>query len=174
MATKKYIAKSHIGITVSVGNNRYTHVSFSPVTRGGSVFYTDDEKLQKALESHPRYGKLFKLDPSCATPSKASYSVPAVQDPTQPASQAEAAGSPDIEPVNENAVSEETAGHESESEDAEQSSEAAPQLIQISVPSLDDAKDYLCDKFGISRTKIRSKVAIEKFAADNGIEFVGI
>lgn len=174
MATKKYIAKSHIGITVSVGNNRYTHVSFSPVTRGGSVFYTDDEKLQKALESHPRYGKLFKLDPSCATSSKAISPVPAVQAPAQPASLAEAAGSPDIEPVNENAVSEETAGHESESEDAEQSSEAAPQLIQISVPSLDDAKDYLCDKFGISRTKIRSKVAIEKFAADNGIEFVGI
>ena len=78
MATKKYIAKSHIGITVSVGNNRYTHVSFSAVTRGGSVFYTNDENLQKALESHPRYGKLFKLDPSCATSSKAISPVPAV------------------------------------------------------------------------------------------------
>ena len=174
MATKKYIAKSHIGITVSVGNNRYTHVSFSAVTRGGSVFYTNDENLQKALESHPRYGKLFKLDPSCATPSKAISPVPAVQAPAQPASLAEVVGSSEIDPVHENAAPAEAADHESESEDAEQSSSAAPRLIQISVPSLDDAKDYLCDKFGISRTKIRSKVAIEKFAADNGIEFVGI
>lgn len=174
MATKKYIAKSHIGITVSVGNNRYTHVSFSAVTRGGSVFYTNDENLQKALESHPRYGKLFKLDPSCVTSSKAISPVPAVQAPAQPASLAEVVGSSEIDPVHENAAPAEAADHESESEDAEQSSSAAPRLIQISVPSLDDAKDYLCDKFGISRTKIRSKVAIEKFAADNGIEFVGI
>lgn len=174
MATKKYIAKSHIGITVSVGNNRYTHVSFSAVTRGGSVFYTNDENLQKALESHPRYGKLFKLDPSCATSSKAISPVPTVQAPAQPASLAEVVGSSEIDPIHENAAPAEAADHESESEDAEQSSSAAPRLIQISVPSLDDAKDYLCDKFGISRTKIRSKVAIEKFAADNGIEFVGI
>lgn len=36
----------------------------------------------------------------------------------------------------------------------------------------DDAKDYLSDKFGISRTKMMSRKAIEAAAAANGIKVV--
>lgn len=45
---------------------------------------------------------------------------------------------------------------------------------QVKVASLDDAKDYLADKFGYSRTKLRSKAAILAAAEENGIEFTGI
>ena len=52
--------------------------------------------------------------------------------------------------------------------------EAEGNVTKITITCLDDAKDYLSEKFGISRTKLRSKKAIEEAAADNGIEFVGI
>lgn len=45
---------------------------------------------------------------------------------------------------------------------------------QVNVASLDDAKEYLAEKFGISRTKLRSKSAILAAAEENGIEFTGI
>lgn len=42
---------------------------------------------------------------------------------------------------------------------------------KIEVPSLEDAKAYLVENFGISRTKLRSRKQIEDAAAANGIEF---
>lgn len=45
---------------------------------------------------------------------------------------------------------------------------------QVKVTNLDDAKDYLAEKFGLSRTKLRSKAAIMAAAEENGIEFTGI
>ena len=47
-------------------------------------------------------------------------------------------------------------------------------LIEISVTCLEDAKDYLCDKFGCSRTKLRSVKAIMTTAQEKGISFIGI
>ncbi len=41
----------------------------------------------------------------------------------------------------------------------------------VDVASLDDAKAYLVDNFGISRTKLRSKKQIEEAAAANGVVF---
>lgn len=45
---------------------------------------------------------------------------------------------------------------------------------QVNVASLDDAKDYLAERFGYSRTKLRSKSAILAAAEESGIEFTGI
>lgn len=45
---------------------------------------------------------------------------------------------------------------------------------QVNMASLDDAKDYLAEKFGYSRTKLRSKAAILAAAEESGIEFIGI
>ena len=56
----------------------------------------------------------------------------------------------------------------------ENTTEAEGNVTKITITCLDDAKDYLSEKFGISRTKLRSKKAIEEAAAENGIEFVGI
>ena len=51
--------------------------------------------------------------------------------------------------------------------------EAMP-LTEITVTDLAAAKDYLCDRFGISRTKLRSTNAIFTAAGENGIKFIGI
>ena len=44
----------------------------------------------------------------------------------------------------------------------------------VNVSSLTEAKDYLVEKFEISRTKLRTKEAIVKMAEQYGVEFVGI
>lgn len=60
---KRYTSSSDISINVrKEGKN--VHISFDSITGGGSQFYTDDESLQKAIESHPRYGELFKKAPA--------------------------------------------------------------------------------------------------------------
>lgn len=45
---------------------------------------------------------------------------------------------------------------------------------EISVPDLSVAKDILADRFGISRTLLRTKDAIMEHAAAHGIVFTGI
>ena len=57
--------------------------------------------------------------------------------------------------------------------DTEQS-DNKPALKQVKVSDLAAAKDYLADKFGISRTALRSQKAILEHAAANGIEFEGL
>lgn len=49
-----------------------------------------------------------------------------------------------------------------------------PKVLSVNVSNLDDAKEYLVEKFGLSRTKLRSKAAIVAAAEENGIEFTGI
>ena len=57
---KKYTSKSDISLSVQMVGGGSVRVSFSPVTGGGSVFYTDDSQLQAAMEKHAKFGKLFK------------------------------------------------------------------------------------------------------------------
>ena len=48
--------------------------------------------------------------------------------------------------------------------------ETEPGKKTITFRSNDDAKDYLADKFGISRSKLRSRAAIEEYAVKNDID----
>jgi hypothetical protein len=125
--TKKYIAKSHVAFNVVLPSGKSFHVSFLPVTGGGSMFVTSNENLQKAIEKHHKFGKLFKID--------INYK-----------------DEPEV------VVEEAAAVEESK-------------IKVMKMASLDDAKAYLADNFGISRTKLRSKKQIEDAAAANGIEF---
>lgn len=59
---KKYISRTHVCINVVLKSGKNRHVSFSALTGGGSVLYTDDEDLQYALEHHAMFGKLFRED----------------------------------------------------------------------------------------------------------------
>lgn len=52
--------------------------------------------------------------------------------------------------------------------------EDSTSATQIKVSCPDDAKEYLCEKFGVSRTKLKTKKAITDTAAAHGIEFLGI
>lgn len=56
--------------------------------------------------------------------------------------------------------------------DADEQGETSEDIVKIiTVSDLAAAKDYLADKFGISRTALRSKKAIDEQAAAKGIEF---
>lgn len=132
---KKYKANSHVSLSVMLKNGKSIHISFKPLTGGGSVFYTADETLQEALESHVKYGKLFKTEQvqNAVAPKKVSA------------------------PKNE----EEPAGQT-----------VVARVVKHEVTCNDDAKDYLVEKFGVSRTKLRSRAQIEEAGAANNVEFV--
>lgn len=127
---KKYISKSDISVNVRLENGKNVHVSFSPKTTGGSVYYTDVEEIQTALEKHHRFGTLFKVD---TTFDESAVKV-----------------QPKKEVVDVN----------------------APKKVHISDP--DSAKAYLSEKFGISRTRMKTLKAIKDEAIAHNIEFVGL
>lgn len=142
---KKYKSKSDLSLSVVLPTGSTTHISFNPVTGGGSVFYTSNEKLQSGLESHPKYGKLFKLEEAVSeNPVKKSKGATANTTPVVP--DGEATG--------------------------ETQEDAGKALIEVKVNCNDDAKDYLADRLGISRSKLRSRAQMESVANANGIKFV--
>lgn len=131
---KKYKAKSCISLSIQLATGGSTHVSFTPLTGGGSVFYTDNEKIQSGLENHPKFGKLFRSE-------ELPVSSPSEDTPNEIV---------DDETKNVNGSA----------------------LRKVKVLCNDDAKDYLADKFNVSRSKLRSRSQIEDFGKKNGIEFV--
>lgn len=154
---KKYSAKSCISISIKLPTGGSTHVSFAPKTGGGSVFYTDNEKIQEGLENHSKYGKLFKLDSEQdVTASKPAKEVkPIVTDATS---------NTDTD-VEENAY---TAGLS----DGTDGDEGPAALIEKEVTCNDDAKDYLAEKFNVSRSKLRNREQIDSAAEANGVKFI--
>ena len=124
---KVYKSKSQVSINIKIGDG-HAHIHFSSVTAGGSVFYTDDAEVQKGIESHPKFGKLFKFDREIL---------------------------PEPEPT--------------EAKVSEESREETIQKIKVS--DLNAAKDYLCERYGASRTKLRSEKAIMTAASEKGIVF---
>lgn len=49
-----------------------------------------------------------------------------------------------------------------------------PKLMVVNVNCIEDARDYLAEKFAISRSKIKNLASIKAKAKENGIEFSGI
>lgn len=139
---KKYKAKSCISISVALSTGGVAHVSFSPMTGGGSTFYTDDTVLQEGLEKHPKFGRLFVL-------VERGQSAP-----------------PNHTTTNDSVL-------ENTAEVREQPSDTSQTTIRrVEMQCNDDAKDYLAEKFGISRSKLRSRADIEKAAQANGIQII--
>ena len=145
---KRYISKSHISISVTDTDGNHAHISFTPLTLGGSVFYTSDEKLQAAIERHYKFGSLFWAEELDETPSRAAKEVSTVTDA------AESTGE--------------------EAQDAEDTVEAAYSLKTVQVSDLGTAKDYLANTYGVSRTKLKTKASVIATAAANGIVFEGL
>lgn len=135
--TKHYISDSHIAINVTLNGGESVHLSFIALSNGGSVFSTDNEELQKAIERHYRFGDLFVLD-HIEEPKKTS----------------------EVGAERENRTSVE------EGED--------DNIQKITVNDLGEAKNYLADTLGISRTSLRSLKTILEVAKANNIEFEGL
>lgn len=63
---------------------------------------------------------------------------------------------------------------EEEKQPAEVKEEKAVNKKTLRVSCIDDAKDYLADVYGVSRTKMRSVEAIKVIAEEKGVIFEGI
>lgn len=122
---KKYISDSCIAVNISLGKLN-KHISFDPITLGGSSYVTENKYIQNGLEKHPRFGELFTLE------GKVEETKPEPEKPVNP-------------------------------ED----------LKEMQVPCIDDAKEYLADKYAISRTRMKSTESIQRMAAEYGFKFVG-
>lgn len=188
---KKYIAKSCVSISVALPTGGTTHVSFTPRTGGGSVYYTDNEKIQEGLKKHPKFGKLFKLDES--TPAGSSKPAKTGHQPTdkregeqspldeQPGgdnSTSTTGAASEVEGQGDNNDSASISGEASEgegqgtdSEDGEQGA-AGSTFKEVEVTCNDDAKDYLAERFNVSRSKLRNRSEIDATAEANGVKFV--
>lgn len=77
MTLKTYTSKSVASVRVQLGGGLSALVRFAPEIEGGSKFETTDTALQAALESHPKYGKLFGLESSAE--SGEDVTLPKVQ-----------------------------------------------------------------------------------------------
>lgn len=133
--TKHYISDSHIAINVTLDGGESVHLSFIALSNGGSVFSTDNEELQNAIERHYRFGDLFTLDHI-------------------------------KEPKNTSETANEEYTSVKESEDGN--------IQKVTVNDLGEAKNYLADTLGISRTSLRSLKTILEVAKANNIEFEGL
>lgn len=135
---KVYTSKSEISIKVVLGSGSTVRVAFTPRTLGSSVYMTDDEELQKAIESHREYGKLFVCD----------------------------------ERRSDAMAEKEAEVSQHDDPDAEAAEVAEPKIVAVS--SIQEAKDYLSDKFDISRSSLKSKDAVERAALEHGVVFEGL
>lgn len=173
MATRKtYKANTNVSINVVLPSKKNLHISFMPLSNGSSVFTTDNEELQKAIESHYRFGSLFRLVGESNIPGKKETSKREKNDKKTStevdATTTEESDEKDAESaIDANTTTAEESG---ESDDENENGN----LIKVHVTDLASAKDYLADKFGISRTSMRSTKAIIEQAAAHGIEFEGI
>ena len=127
---KKYISKTHACINVTLSSGEHRHISFTPQTGESSVFYTRDYELQRAMESHYKVGRLFRLEQ--------------IIEPDEEC--------PSVRP---------------------QEKEQDNQIVKMQMSDAELAKNYLADKYGVSRTKMKSVSKIKEIGLSNGIEFIG-
>lgn len=59
---KLYKSRSSISVNVVLRSKKSMHISFTSQSDGSSVYATDNEEEQYALEHHYKYGKLFRLE----------------------------------------------------------------------------------------------------------------
>ena len=175
--TKKYVARSVVSISVKLASGKTTHITFTPRTVGGSVFYTDNELIQEGLEKHPKYGKLFKVDDKEGKP--ATGKAPAGKkaetgkgDSTKPVNTpdagGEAGGENGADAGGEAGDETETGGGDTETGGGEAETGNGGNTETKTFSCNDDAKQYLVDKFGVSRTKLKNRTEIENAAKENG------
>ena len=136
---KTYHAKSELCINVRMDGG-YRHVAFIPHTMGGSSLTTDDLKLQQGIEQHRFFGTLISVTTSTASQSPSSDSGDGkASHLSQPSALSVSDGS---------AV-------------------ANPQTLTFS--SISEAKDYVADQWGISRSQLRRIEQIKRTALAHGV-----
>lgn len=150
---KTYKANTCISINIVLPSKSNLHISFIPLSNGGSTFTTDSQEIMEAIERHYNFGKLFRLD---------STQGEGVPEQTEGEGE-EKNGGPENKEQGKQSV-----------EEKEEENAGEKGLKKVPVSDYATAKDYLADTFGISRTALRGPKAILEHAAARGIEFVGL
>ena len=132
--TKKYKSNSTISITVILPNGGRAHVTFTSVTGGSSEYLTKDVNMMNALESHPSFGRKFRLA-EVIEDKKVEAPAPAPKKEAEP-------------------------------------KKKEKKVIDVEVTCSEDAKEYLADKFGLSRSKLRNREQIQAAGEANGVNFI--
>ena len=169
MIIKTYKANTNISINVVLPSKKNLHIAFTPLSDGSSVFTTDNEVIQKSIEKHYKFGKLFKLHASQGQSAEKEVTDKLKSTSLRKKKETPAAENVDKteldnnENVKQNGETEDNAGAGNDET-----------VCKVKVSDIAAAKDYLADKFGISRTSMRSTQAILEQAAAHGIEFEGL
>ncbi|UYJ21007.1 MAG: hypothetical protein OGM05_04235 [Bacteroides ovatus] len=169
MIIKTYKANTNISINVVLPSKKNLHIAFTPLSDGSSVFTTDNEVIQKSIEKHYKFGKLFKLHASQGQSAEKEVTDKLKSTSLRKKKETPAAENVDKteldnnENVKQNGETEDNAGAGNDET-----------VCKVKVSDIAAAKDYLADKFGISRTSMRSTKAILEQAAAHGIEFEGL
>lgn len=177
---KTYKANTNVSINVVLESKKNLHVTFVPLSDGSSRFTTDNEDVQRGIESHYKFGRLFRLLKTEDIVVKKKKIVRVVSNakekkdvPVTAESETERTEEYTDE-IQENAPSTDETTEEVEIVDEVVEEEAEQGARVIKVSDLAAAKDYLADTFGISRTTLRSKKAIVESGEANGIVFDGL
>ena len=123
-----YHSPTELTINVRVKGVKH-HLVFTPTTLGESFLTVSDHLLERAIEHHPYYGKMFQRLPE-KEPSPS-------QPPTDNARKGDG-------------------------------------LIHFLFTDFDDAKEYLAQQTGISRTALRTPADLREAATKNGIVIDGM
>lgn len=177
MTTKTYKANTNVSINVVLASKKNLHITFTPLSDGSSVYSTDNEDIQKAIESHYRFGSLFRLigfseDKKTSNKAIQSNGKRKSTDSNKEKKVTKENGKEDEKSNDENP--EEVISETDSDDEVSEESDADGNMMKIHVTDIASAKDYLADRFGISRTSMRSTKAIIEQAAAHGIEFEGI
>lgn len=182
---KTYRAKTNVSINVVLESKKNLHVTFVPLSDGSSRFTTDNEDIQRAIENHYKFGKLFRLIEAKTVvkkkvvrvvsnaKEKKDAPVPATTgNETEQTAKSADTTQGEATATEETAEVVEVVEEVVEEDGAEEESEQSARVVKVS--DLAAAKDYLADTFGISRTALRSKKAIVESGEANGIVFEGL
>lgn len=162
---KKYLANTAVSVSVILPNGKSTRISFSSLSNGTSVFYTDDKDIQWGLEHHYKFGKLFRLVEDTGEKKNIVSKKPTSKQNTE-AVPAEA-------PAPADETVEELAAQEDSADDTDSDDESAQEspYREVTVSDMDDAKDYLAEHYDVVRTKLKSEESIREAALAFGVVF---
>lgn len=144
--TKTYISTTVLSFNVKLEGAK-KHMSFTPLTLGGSMYTTSDGKLQDAIERH----RLFQTGVITILDEIPLEKKTNVARPTKTADEAAASYGDTVFSV---------------------ASTEKPEKKEVVLEfgTLAEAKDYIADAYGVSRTKLRTRAGIEEAAEQNGVK----
>lgn len=184
METKTYKANTNISINVMLATKKNLHIAFVPQSDGSSVFVTSDEDLQMAIESHRKFGQLFRLEsvhkvstqqrPARMTQQSTSEDGSTTQGPNNETTADNKTivdeTETDVAEVGNDTPADEALAEEHDTETISENEEVMP-LREVEVSDISAAKDYLADNFDLTRSSMRTQKAVIAAAAKYGIQF---